>query len=212
MQNSKLKNSIQNSNVFINYTNIFVFCLSTFSFLFVLLISNFYLLTSVSAHTLSTDSSIGAVLHIDPEDDPIAGEQAYFFYEIKDTQNKFKPEDCDCKVRIEKLGQTIFETDLFSGVSNPSLDNASFNYIFPEKNIYKVILDGKPKTPDAFQPFTITTDFRVERENTKPLVQPEVTTPKTGNNFELNKLAPLFIGLFILIVSSLLLMNKRRQH
>ena len=60
---------------------------------------------NVQAHILKTDGSIGAVLHIDPDDDPIARQSSYFFFEFKDKQNIFKLENCDCKITIFEQGK-----------------------------------------------------------------------------------------------------------
>jgi hypothetical protein len=43
-----------------------------------------------SAHVLITDDSgmVGAVLHVTPDDDPVAGEPSSLFYEIRDTTQR----------------------------------------------------------------------------------------------------------------------------
>src|SRR5438045_57931 len=79
----------------------------------------------VSAHVLKTDGNIGAVLHIDPDDDPIAGSQASFFFEFKDIQGKFQSQNCDCTFSIAEDGKEIFSQPLFQNNSNPSLTSAS---------------------------------------------------------------------------------------
>lgn len=58
---------------------------------FFLIFAVFLILPTIaSAHVLKTDGSIGAVVHIDPDDDPIIGKSANFFLEFKDTKNKFQ--------------------------------------------------------------------------------------------------------------------------
>jgi hypothetical protein len=46
-------------------------------------------LPQASAHVLLSNNTVGGVLHIDPEDDPIAGQPAKFYIELKDKQNQF---------------------------------------------------------------------------------------------------------------------------
>jgi tetrahydromethanopterin S-methyltransferase subunit B len=37
-------------------------------------------------------------------------------------------------------------------------------YVFPEKNVYTVRINGMPKIADSFNPFALTYDIRVVRE------------------------------------------------
>src|SRR5689334_16513316 len=90
---------------------------------FSFLIFSLFLPQKVSAHILKYDGSIGAVLHVNPDDDPIAGETTGFFFEFKDKKNKFLPENCDCLVRVTKEGSEIYSQDLFKDNPNPSLTN-----------------------------------------------------------------------------------------
>src|SRR5882672_6466726 len=69
--------------------------------LFIILVL-FFVATPVEAHFLASDRNIGAVLHVDPNDQPIAGSQTSFFFEFKDKQNKFKAENCDCTFAIDE--------------------------------------------------------------------------------------------------------------
>lgn len=116
------------------------------------------------AHFLATDGSIGAILHVDPNDSPVAGSPASFFFEFKDKQNKFKPENCNCAFEIDANGKTIFYQNLFQNNSNPSLSNASVFYTFPTINVYEIKVIGNPVTPHAFQPFTLVWYFRVDQQ------------------------------------------------
>src|SRR5437773_8843060 len=93
--------------------------LNTFYFLLVFLPFFFLLFPSVvNAHFLKIDGSIGAVLHVDPDDDPIAGEQASFFLSFKDKQHKFSPQNCTCTFSIQEQNQTIYSQPLFQNNSN----------------------------------------------------------------------------------------------
>ncbi len=132
----------------------------------VIFISYFLLLTSTRsayAHVLKTDGSIGAVLHISPEDDPVAGEDSSFFFDFKDKNGKFDPANCDCIGAILQNDKEIFSQPLFQNNPNPSLDDASFSYAFSGKGIYTVQVAGKPIS-DGFEPFILSWDIRVERE------------------------------------------------
>ena len=112
------------------------------------------------AHFLSADGSVGAILHVDPDDDPIAGQTATFLFDIKDKQGKFQLADCDCKVVVQENGQELASQPL----SQAGPSTASFSFVFPKKDVYKVQLIGSPLQPNGFQPFTINWDLRVDRQ------------------------------------------------
>jgi len=143
----------------------------------------------VSAHVLRIDKNIGAVLHIDPNDNPIAGQQAGFFFEFTDRQNKFKPSNCDCTFLITENGETIFSQPLFANNNKPSLSNASIFFTFPKRDVYQIQVIGKPISQGDFQPFTLTWDWRVD----------EQASASRSNNF-LSEHLPHFIiiGAFLI--------------
>jgi hypothetical protein len=130
-----------------------------------------------SAHVLKTDGSIGAVMHIDPDDDPIVSEPATFFFEIKDKQNKFTPEQCDCSANILRDGKTIFSAALFKDSSNNTINYPTFSYTFPERAVYTVQVVGKPLSDGAFQPFTLNYDVRVSRVPATGAAAPSSAAP-----------------------------------
>jgi len=137
------------------------------NFILVFLAFDFYFLilsTPVYAHILKTDGSIGAVLHIDPEDDPIAGQQAGFFFEFKDTKNQFQPQKCNCVFSVLENGAQIYTQPLFQNNLKPSLTSASVFYTFSGKDVYQVRVVGAPTVTNGFQPFTLIYDIRVSRE------------------------------------------------
>jgi hypothetical protein len=124
---------------------------------------SFYLPILAEAHFLVTDKNIGAVLHVEPNDEPVAGKPASFFFDFKDKQNKFTPQNCDCTFEIDENGKDIFSQALFHNETNPSLATASVTYAFHQRGVYQVKVIGKPLTPNEFQPFTLTWDFRIDQ-------------------------------------------------
>ncbi len=127
------------------------------------------------AHVLQTDGSIGAVMHTDPDDDPIAGKQTGIFFAFKDKKGKFIPKNCDCKFSIIENDKTIYFQPLFQNNPSPSLDNASVIFIFPKKDKYVIQVTGKSNTPNSFQPFKLVYEVRVEKEGKNNIV------PKQSN-------------------------------
>ncbi len=116
-----------------------------------------------AAHVLSTDGSVGAVMHIDPEDDPIIGAPATFFFEFKDTKGKFSLSDCACIFSLHRGQQTLTES-LLRPVNASDILTGVARFTFEQKAVYTVTVLGVPKVAGAFQPFTLTYDVRVARE------------------------------------------------
>lgn len=115
-----------------------------------------------NAHFITRNGAVGAILHMDSDDDPVAGQKTGFHFDIKDSTNKFKPSECDCVVNIyekEQLLYTYKDVD-----SQDGLYEINFKYVFPQKDLYKVELIGMPKTQDSFSEFKISYDVRVENE------------------------------------------------
>ncbi len=123
----------------------------------------FMAFTQVFGHTLQTQGSIGAVLHIKPDDDPIIGEPAFFFFEFKDKKDTFKASECECTVTILEAGKKVYEDTLM--IDEAGKNSMHFSFTFPRKNIYSVIVKGTSSS-NSFQSFTLTYDFRVKRDST----------------------------------------------
>lgn len=129
---------------------------------FSILFLTFLLLCNVQdseAHVLKTDGTIGAVLHIDPNDEPVAGLPSSFFLEFKDTDGKFSSQNCDCHATIYESGKLIYSQPIFQ-----NSDEGGFSYTFPQKDVYIVTVNGKPKDGTGFTPFTLTYDIRVAKD------------------------------------------------
>lgn len=126
----------------------------------ILLLLPFLLLPGVvSAHQLETDGTIGAVLHVDPSDDPIATKPSAFYFEFQDRDGKFQIANCLCTVVVSENGKQLDSEQLAAS----SLTTSSFTYAFPEKGVYEVQVIGVPQPADAFQPFSLKYSIRVAR-------------------------------------------------
>ena len=97
----------------------------------VLLLSNAFL-QPVSAHVLITDQTTtkGAILHVMPDDDPIAGQDTVFYF---DTQNQLAAQGSNVKLDI--LDENGSSKEVEAKVDG-SLATAT--YIFPTQGIYKL--------------------------------------------------------------------------
>lgn len=163
------------------------------------------------AHTLKTSGSVGAVMHVSPEDDPIAGEQSDFFFEFKDKNNKFKPENCDCTFAILQSEKEIYTQPLFANSTDPSLTNASVSFTFPQRDVYKIKIDGKPKSAD-FEAFTLEYDIRVSRVSESLQGQQGDTQTQPQENWFLSHIPHLIGGIVAFVVLGFVLVQANRKN
>lgn len=161
---------------------------------------------NASAHVLQTDGTIGAVMHIDPNDDPIAGQQAGLFFTFKDTTDKFDAKNCDCKIAILESGKTMYAQPLFPNTSTPPLDNASLFYTFPSPNVYQVVITGTPTSKNAFQSFKLVYAVRVE----KP--QGLDQNANSSTNFFITHFGQFIAGILLLLVVSIVALRNYHHH
>lgn len=109
------------------------------------------------AHELQTDGNIGAILHINPDDNPKSGGPTPFYLAFHDKSDQFSLASCDCTLTVEQNGRTIATQAL-----EPTYRTTSENtFTFTEPDVYKLKVTGQPKQAGAFQPFKLTYTLRV---------------------------------------------------
>jgi len=151
------------------------------------------------AHVLEKDQTIGAVLHVSPNDDPVVGEATDFFFEFKDTQGKFDPSLCICTVAISENNKEILKQDLFQSSTTQTLEEAIFSYVFPKKGLYTIKVLGEA-TDSSFEAFTLTYDIRVDREKT---ISPETTENDTLSwikQHTVHIVGGILLGIFVIAI------------
>ncbi len=115
-----------------------------------------------SAHVLETDGPIGAVLHIDPDDDPIVGQDAHFYFDFKAKGTSFNLNNCSCNFEILENNNQINSQSLTSSGQDTTSAHVTFN--FPKKGIYQLLVTGT-STNSSFPDFKLSYDLRVSRES-----------------------------------------------
>lgn len=106
---------------------------------------------SASAHTLKTDGTISAVLHFQPDDDPMSNKPSEYILFLNDSTKRFSLGDCNCTITIKKDGKTMSTSPMqlnTQGVIGGSIT-------FAEAGAYEVIFEGSPHKKDTFQPFSL---------------------------------------------------------
>jgi hypothetical protein len=91
---------------------------------------------SASAHVLIKDEikGTGAILHINPDDDPVAGERAGLFFDIRDTAVA----EPGTTVQLTITGEQSAPVQVAAELQGSSV---SVSYTFPQQGLYRVQLD-----------------------------------------------------------------------
>jgi hypothetical protein len=125
----------------------------------------FILAPIANAHEFKLNRSIGALLHMEPDDSPIVGQPAKLFFAFKDFDNVFDPASCECHVVIFRNEKIIYDGILHSdGDSAYGPNVLSLEFVFPEKGIYTLVVHGRD-TEKKFQEFSLSYDIRLERDS-----------------------------------------------
>lgn len=115
------------------------------------------------AHDLEKDKNVGALFHIEPDDQPKAGVPVEGWFEIrKKGGNSVKAQDCSCSVRIYS-GKPKPTTKPISEYTLSGGERVAAKLMFPSPGPYTVRLVGSPKKGGkvAFSPFQINWPVRV---------------------------------------------------
>jgi hypothetical protein len=114
-----------------------------------------------SAHKITTTADVGATLHLEPNDNPRAGEPTKTWFALTRKGGKTIPlADCDCQLVIYAEPHSPGEPPLIE----PSLQPvAAERYqgipgteiTFPRPGAYQLQLSGKAKDGKSFQPFEL---------------------------------------------------------
>lgn len=156
--------------------------------IFLAILIFFPLATPISAHILKTDATIGAVVHLDPDDDPIAGVPTAIYFEITSTAGAFSLDDCDCFVVISSDEFELSRQVLVSA-GNAIFSPAS-PYTFPALGNYEIKLIGSSRS-DSFKDFMIETQTNVRRIVSAPVANVELSSTPINTNFQLVAIALL---------------------
>ncbi|MDF2388952.1 hypothetical protein JMG10_46495 [Nostoc ellipsosporum NOK] len=157
-----------------------------------------------SAHEIKVAADVGATLHIEPNDNPRAGESTQAWFALTRKGGKQIPlSQCDCQLLVYAQPHTPKEPALLEPSLKPVVAERyqgipGADIIFPKPGIYQLQLSGKPAPGANFKPFTFKFEVVVAAGaagNTQNL-QDVNNTPTQGTNTGL--------GLTVTVLASLL--------
>jgi hypothetical protein len=112
-----------------------------------------------SAHVLKENNGISAVLHMPPDDDPVAGRPVELDLSFGDDSGHFSLLLCDCELQVSGNGRTIYRAAPRPAVNGANLD--SFTMVtFPAAGAYDLHVSGTPRGGN-FRPFKFDYVIRV---------------------------------------------------
>lgn len=127
-----------------------------------LLLSSAILLTSVHpvfAHKVQVSADVGATLHLEPNDNPRAGEPTRTWFALTRKGGQVIPlTQCNCQLAIYAEPHTPGEPALIEPVLQPVAAERfqgipGTEITFPKPGIYQLQLNGKPTKGSSFKPF-----------------------------------------------------------
>ncbi|MBD2776989.1 hypothetical protein ICL16_34300 [Iningainema sp. BLCCT55] len=126
--------------------------------LIAILITN---ISTVSAHKVTIATDVGATLHIEPNDNPRAGEPAQAWFALTRKGGKVIPlAECKCELSVYKEPHKQGAPPLLVPSLKPMTAERYQNIpgaevTFPQPGAYQLKLSGKPVTQGSFQPFEL---------------------------------------------------------
>ena len=117
--------------------------------------------TQVLAHTVKISADVGATIHIEPNDNPRAGEVTQAWFALTRKGGKVIPlKDCNCQLAIYAEPHAVGEPALLEPPLKP-IEVERYQGIpgaevtFPKPGAYQLQLSGKPVTEGSFKPFEL---------------------------------------------------------
>ncbi len=172
-------------------------------------------LQSSFAHKVEISEDVGATLHIEPNDNPKAGEPSQVWFALTREGGKVIPlNKCDCKLSIFseiKSSQVILQPPLKPLSTEGYKNIPSAEVTFPKIGRYNLEITGKPIGGDDFKPFEL--NFKITIATAIPQVSPTIPNPNSGfkavnpdRYVELpeNQLIPVMTGVGIMAIGIIL--------
>jgi len=105
------------------------------------------------AHILEESNGISAILHIPPDDKPVANEKTKLYFDLQSKDIRFKVEDCNCRVTISSNDKVIESSQQLKPRSTSDAAG-EVTVTFPKVGVYDISLEGSSKNK-AYSDFSL---------------------------------------------------------
>lgn len=95
---------------------------------------------SAWAHELQQNNGVSAVLHIVPDDNPVAAEDTYLEFEFSSQNAGFDLATCQCTVSFQAAPNQLQTAKIFNHDNSPVSGHAVIN--FPQAGVYTLQVQG----------------------------------------------------------------------
>lgn len=126
------------------------------------------------AHQVKIANDVGATIHIEPNDNPRAGEVSQAWFALTRKGGKVIPlKDCNCQLAVyskpRKPGEAALLTPTLKPISAERYQGIpGADITFPKPSAYQLQLSGKPSGGENFQPFEFNFEVTVAAGTSQP--------------------------------------------
>ncbi len=125
-----------------------------------LLLLSVFIATPVAAHTEKISEDVGGLLHIEPHDNPQAGQTSQAWIVLTRQGGQIIPlAQCNCQLAVypkPRKGKTPLLKPSLHAVSAEQYQGIpGANIVFPKAGAYELELSGTPKSGASFKPFKL---------------------------------------------------------
>jgi hypothetical protein len=143
------------------------------SILLTLIVSSITINQSAEAHKVKTTEDVGATIHIEPNDNPRAGEVSKAWFALTRKGGKVIPlSKCKCQLAVYAEPHAVKEPALLEPALQPmtverykGIPGAEIT--FPRPGAYQLQLRGKPASGESFKPFELKFEVTVAAGSAK---------------------------------------------
>lgn len=121
------------------------------------------------AHVHERSGDISALIHISPDDKPVANDEAVIYLGIQDKNENIYVPNCSCTVSIKKDDEEVLKYKIVENSGDDStLYNAYVPLRFPSEGAYDIVLSGTVHNDDEHKEFSLNFATYVEEKQNSP--------------------------------------------
>lgn len=116
----------------------------------------------VAAHTVKVSGDVAATFHIEPNDNPKAGQSSLAWFALTRKRGWLIPlSQCNCQLAVysqprSQNSQPILKPTLKAITADQYQDIPGADIVFPQPGAYELELSGTPKAGAEYKPFRLT--------------------------------------------------------